>query len=146
VRSIDCCVRASVAALARRHGGGEVGLHGAAEGVHDGVMDGNELGCQHGLERICGVGTGGLSHQLHGERFGLVNSEWDNHFLDLLESDPEALTDYSHDDYMERDGAESVEMIIWLAMGGSVDGSVKRVHHNYHAPLITGYRLLALEN
>ncbi len=91
------------------------------------------------------IGTGGLSHQLHGARFGLVNPEWDNRFLDLLESDPEALTGLSHTEYMERGGAESVEMIIWLGMRGALGASVKRVHRNYHAPLITGYGLLALE-
>lgn len=95
--------------------------------------------------RVVVIGTGGLSHQLHGERFGLVNPEWDNRFLDLLESDPEPLVALSHHEYMERGGAESVEMIIWLAMRATLGGTVRRVHRNYHAPLITGYGLLALE-
>src|SRR5215210_4678262 len=30
------------------------------------------------------VSTGGMSHQLHGSRFGLMNPEWDNEFLDRL--------------------------------------------------------------
>ncbi len=46
---------------------------------------------------------------------------------------------------MERGGAESVEMILWLAMRGALPARVRRVHRNYHAPLITGYGLLALE-
>lgn len=96
--------------------------------------------------RIVVVGTGGLSHQLHGERFGFVNPEWDNRFLDMIESDPLALTGYSHHEYMELGGAESVEMIMWLAMRGALDSRVKRVHRNYYAPLITGYGLLVLEN
>ena len=95
--------------------------------------------------RVVVIGTGGLSHQLHGERFGLVNPEWDNRFLDLLESDPEPLVALSHHEYMERGGAELVEMIIWLAMRAALGGTVRRVHRNYHAPLITGYGLLALE-
>ena len=37
------------------------------------------------------LGTGGLSHQLHGPDFGVVNPEWDIEFLDLLERDPAAL-------------------------------------------------------
>ena len=36
-------------------------------------------------------------------------------------------------------------MIIWLAMRAALDDTVRRVHRNYHAPLITGYGLLALE-
>ncbi len=96
--------------------------------------------------RVVVVGTGGLSHQLHGERFGFVNPEWDNRFLDLVESDPLALTGYSHRELMALGGAESVEMIMWLSMRGALDSRVKRIHRNYYAPLITGYGLLVLEN
>ncbi len=95
--------------------------------------------------RVVVIGTGGLSHQLHGDRFGMINPEWDNCFLDLLESDPAQLAALSHRDYMDRGGAESVEMILWLAMRASLGPRVRRVHRNYHAPLITGYGLLALE-
>jgi len=97
-------------------------------------------------KRVVVVATGGLSHQLHGSHFGLVNPEWDNRFMDMIESDPLPLTQLTHRDYMERGGAESVEMIMWLAMRAALDGRVRRVHRNYHAPLITGYGLLALEN
>ena len=58
---------------------------------------------------------------------------------------PEQLAALSHHDYMERGGAESVEMILWLAMRAALGARVRRVHRNYHAPLITGYGLLALE-
>src|SRR6188768_661601 len=40
------------------------------------------------------VGTGGLSHQVHGERCGFNNTEWDMEFMDRLEKDPEGLLDY----------------------------------------------------
>ncbi len=33
-------------------------------------------------------GTGGMSHQLHGPRAGLINAAWDNAFLDRLIADP----------------------------------------------------------
>lgn len=95
--------------------------------------------------RVVVMGTGGLSHQLHGERFGFMNPDWDNRFLDLIESDPEALAAVSHDEYMERGGAESVEMIMWLGMRAALGPKVRRIHRNYHAPLITGYGLLVLE-
>jgi protocatechuate 4,5-dioxygenase beta chain len=95
--------------------------------------------------RLVIVGTGGLSHQLHGERFGFVNPEWDNRFLDLVERDPEALTRYSHHQYMELGGAESVEMIMWLTMRAALGGSVRRIDRHYYAPLLTGYGLLVLE-
>ena len=48
-------------------------------------------------------------------------------------------------EYMERGGAEGVEMIMWLAMRGALGGAVQRVHRNYTAPFTTGYVLLVLQ-
>ena len=96
--------------------------------------------------RVVVVGTGGMSHQLQGTRFGFTNPDWDNRFLDLLERDPTPLTEYTHRQYMEWGGAESVEMIMWLAMRGALDEKVERIHRNYYAPLLTGYGLVVLEN
>ncbi len=99
-----------------------------------------------GDARVAVVATGGLSHQLHGPDFGFVNPEWDNRFLDLLESQPQVLAEASHEDYMQRGGAESVEMMIWLAMRGALDEPApRRVQRHYWAPMLTGYGLLALE-
>lgn len=56
------------------------------------------------------LGTGGLSHQLHGERFGFVNEAWDNEFKDRLETQPETLAGLPHQDWMLRGGTEGVEM------------------------------------
>ena len=95
--------------------------------------------------RVVVFGTGGLSHQLQGARFGFVNPDWDNEFLDRLESDPEPLAGLSHREYMERGGTEGIEMIMWLPMRARSVATVKRVARTYHAPMITGYGLLALE-
>jgi hypothetical protein len=91
------------------------------------------------------IATGGMSHQLHGPDFGMVAPEWDNTFLDLLETDPDELCELDHLTYMERGGAESVEIIMWLAMRGAVGDQVRRVHRAYDAPMLTGYGLLCLE-
>ena len=96
--------------------------------------------------RVLVVSTGGMSHQLHGKRFGFMNPEWDNEFLDRLERDPQSLVHLTHRDYIERGGAESVEMIMWLAMRGALGASVRRAHRYYYAPMLTGYGLLVLEN
>lgn len=100
-----------------------------------------------GEARVAVVATGGLSHQLHGPDFGFVNPEWDNRFLDLLESGPEPLVNASHEDYMLRGGAESIEMMLWLCMRGALDqrGALRRVQRHYWGPMLTGYGLLALE-
>ena len=95
-------------------------------------------------KRIVVFGTGGLTHQLHGTQFGQKNQSWDNEFMDLLESDPEQLSELSLQTYMERGGTEGVEMIMWLAMRAALGSTVKRVHRNYTAPFTTGYGLLAL--
>jgi hypothetical protein len=42
--------------------------------------------------RVLAVSTGGMSHQLHGPRFGFLNPDWDNEFMDRLEGDPISLT------------------------------------------------------
>ncbi|RYZ01002.1 MAG: protocatechuate 3,4-dioxygenase [Comamonadaceae bacterium] len=101
-----------------------------------------------GDARVAVVATGGLSHQLHGPDFGFVNPEWDNRFMDLLEQQPEVLAAASHEDYMLRGGAESVEMMVWLAMRGALaahPGPLRWVQRHYWAPMLTGYGLLALE-
>jgi hypothetical protein len=96
--------------------------------------------------RVLVVATGGMSHQLHGERFGFVNPDWDNEFMDRLEGDPQSLVALRHHDYMERGGAESVEMIMWLAMRGALGDKVRRVHRHYYAPMLTGYGLVVFES
>ncbi len=45
---------------------------------------------------------------------------------------------------MERGGTEGIEMINWLPMRSSLGPAVQRMHRTYHAPMNTGYGLLAL--
>lgn len=88
--------------------------------------------------RVVVIGTGGMSHQLHGERMGHMNPEWDQAFLDKLEADPSLLTRMSHREIMEAAGAEAVELIMWLTMRGAMNEKVKRIHRNYYAPMTSG--------
>lgn len=100
-----------------------------------------------GNERVVVAATGGLSHQLHGASFGATNPAWDQRFLDLLEHEPESLADITHEELIERGGAEAVEMMVWLAMRASLgtERAPKRIQRYYDAPKLTGYGLLALE-
>ena len=52
--------------------------------------------------KVVVFGTGGMSHQLQGERAGLVNPDFDTRFLDDLTQDPERLADIPHLDYIEQ--------------------------------------------
>jgi protocatechuate 4,5-dioxygenase, beta chain len=92
-------------------------------------------------------GTGGMSHQLQGERAGLVNPKFDNDFLDRLVSDPESLTRITHTEYMREAGSEGIELIMWLIMRGALNQNVEPVYRFYHVPASnTGYGLIVLEN
>ncbi len=70
--------------------------------------------------RIVVVGTGGLSHQLDGPRFGEIRPEWDREFLRLLGEDPESLSRLSASDFADRGGDHSVEVMQWIAMRGAM--------------------------
>lgn len=92
-------------------------------------------------------GTGGMSHQLQGERAGLINSEFDNNFLDQFISDPNPLTKISHTEFMREGGSEGIELIMWLIMRGAMNAKVEEKHRFYHVPCSnTAYGLLVLEN
>lgn len=84
--------------------------------------------------RVVVFGTGGMSHQLHGERAGLINREWDNRFLDDLTADPRRLVALSHIEYMRETGAEGIEMVMWLIMRGALNDKVEEVYRFYHVP------------
>jgi protocatechuate 4,5-dioxygenase beta chain len=96
--------------------------------------------------RVVVMGTGGMSHQLQGKRFGFMNAEFDQRFLDRLESDPEALAEMSHHELMEQAGAEAVELIMWHVMRGAMTPNARRVHRHYYAPMTTGMGLITFED
>jgi gallate dioxygenase len=87
--------------------------------------------------KVAIVGTGGLSHQVHGERAGFNNTPWDMEFLDLLEKDPERLTELTIAQYAERGGCEGSEVIMWLIMRGALSRHVRKLHQAYYLPSMT---------
>ncbi len=96
--------------------------------------------------RVVIVATGGLSHQVHGERCGFNNPEWDHQFLDLLENDPVALTNLTHAEYAERGGLEGAEVIMWLIMRGAMADRIRRLHRTYYLPSMTAIATAIYEN
>ena len=95
--------------------------------------------------RVVIVGTGGLSHQIHGERAGFNNTEWDMQFLDWLEQDPDKLTALRHVDYVKRGGAEGAEVIMWLAMRGALSDNLRKLHQNYYLATTTAMTVALYE-
>jgi protocatechuate 4,5-dioxygenase beta chain len=86
-------------------------------------------------KRVLVVGTGGLSHQLDGERAGFINKEFDTYCMDILATRPDALSSYSIPDLVERAGAQGVELLNWVAMRGALGEDVRELHRNYHIPI-----------
>ncbi len=81
------------------------------------------------------LGTGGLSHQLEGERAGFINKEFDLKFMDSMVNDPQWATQFSDLDLVEQTGNEGVELLNWLVARGTVAGAVKVAHSNFHIPI-----------
>ena len=85
--------------------------------------------------RVVVIGTGGLSHQLDGQRAGFINKDFDLAFMESLIHDLVELT-----------GTQGVELLNWLAARGTLLGEVQKVHANYHVPISnTASGLLAME-
>jgi gallate dioxygenase len=84
--------------------------------------------------KVAIAGTGGLSHQVHGERSGFNNTPWDMEFMDLLEKDPESLTRYTIARLAELGGMEGAEVVMWLMMRGALSEKVETVHKTYYLP------------
>ncbi|MBN9408058.1 MAG: protocatechuate 3,4-dioxygenase [Burkholderiales bacterium] len=85
--------------------------------------------------RVVVIGTGGLSHQLDGERAGFINKPFDLKFMDSLIHDPEWATQFSIHELVEKTGTQGVELLMWLAARAAVPGRVRAVHTNYHIPI-----------
>ena len=92
------------------------------------------------------MATGGLSHQVHGERAGFLNEAWDAEFLDLLETSPEALANMRIAEYAAKGGMEGAEVIMWLIMRGALSDQVRLVHKQTYAPSVTNIATLVLED
>jgi protocatechuate 4,5-dioxygenase, beta chain len=97
--------------------------------------------------RVVIYGTGGMSHQLQGERAGLINRQFDTAFLDAMTRDPLSLTKITHTEYMREAGSEGVELVMWHVMRGALNEQVTEVHRHYHVPASnTAAALMILEN
>ncbi len=79
-------------------------------------------------------GTGGMSHQLQGERAGFLNPEFDTMFLDGLSQDAEKLADIPRQTFIEEAGSEGIELVMWMIMRGALGEDVKETYRSYHIP------------
>lgn len=100
-------------------------------------------------QRVAVIASGGLSHQLDGQRAGFINKAFDLQFLESMVTNPEWATQFSVHELVEKTGTQGVELLMWLAMRGALSSAapgVRRVHGNYHIPISnTATAVLALE-
>ena len=92
------------------------------------------------------VATGGLSHQVHGERAGFNNPEWDHQFLDADHRRPDRAHRADSRRVRRLGGFEGAEVIMWLIMRGALSDKVRQVHSTYYLPSMTGIATLIYEN
>lgn len=96
--------------------------------------------------KVVVLGTGGLSHQLDGERAGFINKEFDQYCMDKIVDDPEELTKISRMELVEKAGAQGTEFLMWMMMRGTLGDKVVKRHSNYHIPISnTGAGTMLLE-
>jgi len=97
--------------------------------------------------KVAVFGTGGMSHQLQGERAGLVNAEFDLAFMDELVAEPDVGCLRPHTTYIREAGSEGIELVMWFVMRGVLDDQVDEVFRMHHVPTSnTGNGLLILQN
>jgi protocatechuate 4,5-dioxygenase beta chain len=97
--------------------------------------------------RVVVIGTGGMSHQLDGERAGFINKEFDLLCLEKIVDAPEELASYTIHDLVRLAGTQGVELISWLVMRGALAEPVRQVHSHYHIPVSnTAAGLMVLAN
>jgi protocatechuate 4,5-dioxygenase beta chain len=108
---------------------------------------GRAIASYPGNVRAVVIGTGGLSHQLDGERAGFINKAFDLMCLEKIVDDPAALARYTIHDLVLEAGTQGVELVSWLVARGALNEHVKKVHSHYHIPVSnTAAGLMVLEN
>lgn len=85
--------------------------------------------------RVVIIGTGGLSHQLDGQRAGFINKEFDLQFMQSLVSDPAWATRFSIHELVEKVGTQGIELLMWLTTRAAMPGPARLLHSNYHIPI-----------
>ena len=120
-------------------------LPSAKRCYHLGQAVGDAIRAWDSDQKVVILGTGGLSHQLDGERAGFINKSFDLEFMQSLQDNPEWATQFSIHELVEKTGTQGVELLMWLAMRGAL-GQAQLVHQNYHIPISnTATGVMALE-
>jgi len=96
-------------------------------------------------ERVVVLGTGGMSHQIHGTRFGMTNEAWDRYFLDAIESDLDELLEIPVEKIMKVAGTDAAELTMWYTMRAALSAAAKGAYSFYTLPVLTGCGVVVLD-
>ncbi len=96
---------------------------------------GEAVAAWDGDKKVVMIGSGGLSHQLDGQRAGFINKPFDLKFMQSMVDEPEWATQYSIHELVEKTGTQGIELLNWLAARAAARGPVRKVHSNYHIPI-----------
>ena len=121
-------------------------LPSAARCYKLGQAIGRAVAAYPGDQKVLILGTGGLSHQLDGERAGFINKDFDLQFMESLTSDPAWATQFSTRQLVEKTGTQGVELLMWLTARAALGERARKLHSNYHIPISnTAAGLMLLE-
>ena len=78
--------------------------------------------------KVVVAGTGGLSHQLQGERAGIINVDYDLAVMESVINNPDWFAAQPTDEIIRQAGTEGIESIMWLVMRGALGQDVNCLH------------------
>ena len=81
------------------------------------------------------IGSGGLSHQLEGQRAGFINKPFDLKFLETWSPIRNGRRSLSIVELVEKTGTQGVELLNWLAARAALPARMRKVTQNYHIPI-----------
>lgn len=98
-------------------------------------------------KKVVLVATGGLSHQLDGQRAGFINKEFDAKCMKAMIDDPQWLASLTTEEIIREAGSQGVELMCWIALRGAMSGHVSPAHQFYHIPVSnTGGAVMVLNH
>jgi hypothetical protein len=103
------------------------------------------LSADGGDARVVVIGTGGMSHQIHGTRFGMTNERFDRWFLERIANDMDALLAIPPEKIMRAAGSEAVELSMWYTMRAALAEDAAKVYSFQTTPAVTGCGVIVLD-
>lgn len=91
------------------------------------------------------LATGGMSHQIHGTRFGLTNEKWDRYFLEAIERRLDELVAIPMEHIMQIAGTEAAELSMWYTVRAALSPAARTHYTFYTLPAVTCCGVIALD-